>query len=86
MSTGRATPTHAPFDLTGSLALVTGGGSGLGLAMARGLAAAGARVVINGRNEARIAAAVEALRRDGLDAEAAAFDVADSAAVTRGMA
>ena len=86
MSTGRATPTHAPFDLTGSIALVTGGGSGLGLAMARGLAAAGAHVVINGRNEARIAAAVEALRRDGLDAEAAAFDVADSAAVTRGMA
>lgn len=76
----------APFDLAGRIALVTGGGSGLGLAMARGLAAAGARVVLNGRNAARLDAAAASLRSDGLAVETAAFDVADSAAVATGMA
>jgi gluconate 5-dehydrogenase len=73
------------FDLSGRIALVTGGGSGLGLAIARGLAEAGARVVVNGRNAARLDAAVAALRGDGLLAEAAAFDVADPAAVRAGV-
>jgi len=82
MSTGAA----AGFDLSGRLALVTGGGSGLGFAVARGLAQAGARVVVNGRTPARLEAAVEALRGDGLLAEAAAFDVADPDAVRAGMA
>ena len=86
MSSASATTAPSPFSLAGSIALVTGGSSGLGLAMARGLAAAGARVVLNGRSEARLAAAVGALRSEGLLAEAAAFDVADSAAVARGMA
>ena len=76
----------APFDLAGRIALVTGGGSGLGLAMARGLAAAGARVVLNGRNAARLDAAAASLRSNGLAVETAAFDVADSAAVATGMA
>jgi gluconate 5-dehydrogenase len=70
------------FALGGRLALVTGGGSGLGLAMARGLAEAGATVVLNGRTTSRLEAAAAALRADGLRAEVAAFDVTDSQAVT----
>ena len=76
----------APFDLGGKTALVTGGGSGLGLAMARGLAEAGARVVLNGRGIAKLDAAVAAMRSDGLQADTAVFDVTDSAAVNAGIA
>jgi gluconate 5-dehydrogenase len=43
------------FDLSGKVALVTGSSTGLGRAMARGLGEAGATVVINGRNEQRLA-------------------------------
>ena len=73
------------FDLSGRLALVSGGGSGLGLAIARGLAEAGARVVINGRTAAKLDAAVASLRADGLLADAAVFDVADPEAVRTGV-
>ena len=76
----------ASFDLSGRVALVTGGGSGLGLAIARGLAAAGARVVVNGRNRDKLEAAIAGLRGEGLTAEAAAFDVADADAVRAGVA
>jgi gluconate 5-dehydrogenase len=76
----------APFDLGGKTALVTGGGSGLGLAMARGLAEAGARVVLNGRGTAKLDAAAAAMKSDGLQAETAVFDVTDSAAVNAGIA
>ena len=78
--------TASPFDLGGKTALITGGGSGLGLAMARGLAAAGARVVLNGRGSAKLDAAASALTHDGLKAETAVFDVTDSAAVNAGVA
>jgi len=74
-----------PFDLGGRTALVTGSGSGLGLAMARGLAEAGARVVLNGRDLAKLDAAAAALRADGLAIDTAAFDVTDSAAVDAGL-
>ncbi len=73
------------FDLSGKTALVTGAGSGLGFAMARGLAQAGARVVLNGRNVAKLDAAAATLREQGLAIETAAFDVADSAAVDAGI-
>ena len=53
-----------PFDLRGALALVTGGGSGLGLAIAEGLGRAGARVVVNGRNRAKLDAAATKLVGD----------------------
>ncbi len=74
------------FDLSGRLALLTGSSQGIGLSLARGLAAAGARVVLNGRDPARLDAAVEVLRAEGLAAEAAAFDVTDQPAVTAGVA
>jgi len=65
------------FDLSGRSALVTGSTRGLGLALARALAEAGARVVVNGRSPE--AAAEVAASIDG--AVAAAFDVTDEAAV-----
>ena len=80
------TSTASPFSLAGRRALVTGGGSGLGLAIARGLARAGAEVVLNGRRIETLAAAVETLRGEGLLAQSAAFDVADADAVRAGVA
>jgi gluconate 5-dehydrogenase len=65
------------FSLAGRTALVTGSVRGLGLEMARGLAAAGAAVVINGRDPDTLARAATALRGDGLDVGQAAFDVTD---------
>jgi gluconate 5-dehydrogenase len=50
-----------PFQLDQELALITGGGSGLGLAMARCMTAVGARVVLTGRNEARLKQAAASL-------------------------
>jgi gluconate 5-dehydrogenase len=82
---GQAAVLH-PFDLGGRRALVTGGGSGLGLAIARGLAQAGAEVVINGRDRARLAAAAGALERESLAVEIAPFDVTRSDAVTGAVA
>jgi 2-deoxy-D-gluconate 3-dehydrogenase len=50
-----------PFDLTGRVAIVTGGNGGIGLGMATGLAAAGATVVLSGRNKAKGEAAAKSL-------------------------
>jgi gluconate 5-dehydrogenase len=69
------------FDLTGKTALVTGSSAGLGLAMARGLAEAGAVVVLNGRDGTKLAATAKAFEADGYRVLARAFDVADEAAV-----
>lgn len=66
------------FDLTGKIALVTGGGRGIGLAIARGLADCGAKVVICGRNAAVLEQARASL---GPDAVAMTADVAQEAAV-----
>ncbi len=66
------------FDLTGRLALITGSSRGIGRAIAEGYLAAGARVVINGRDKDAVAAAVKAL---GSNVIAAPFDVTDKAAV-----
>ena len=74
------------FDLTGRRALVTGGGSGLGLAIARGLAEAGARVVINGRQRGRLETAAAELAREGYCVEIAPFDVTQAAAVAAAVA
>jgi gluconate 5-dehydrogenase len=69
------------FDLAGRSALVTGSVRGLGREMARGLAAAGAHVILNGRDPAALDTTVRELRDEGLSASAAAFDVTDLAAV-----
>jgi gluconate 5-dehydrogenase len=69
------------FDLSGKTALVTGSSAGLGLAMAQGLAEAGASIVLNGRDEAKLAAATKSLEAAGFSVSARAFDVADEAAV-----
>jgi 2-deoxy-D-gluconate 3-dehydrogenase len=69
------------FDLKGRVAIVTGGNGGIGLGMARGLAKAGARVVVAARNEEKSAAAVRELKALGSDALALAVDVTDEAAV-----
>jgi gluconate 5-dehydrogenase len=76
----------SPFDLSGRVALVTGSGSGLGLALARGLARAGARVVLNGRNRAKLDTAAATLAADGIAAGIAAFDVTDADAVDAAIA
>jgi gluconate 5-dehydrogenase len=68
------------FALNGKVALVTGSSRGLGLAMAEALARHGARVVLNGRDPATLEARAAALKGEGLEAEALAFDVTDPAA------
>jgi gluconate 5-dehydrogenase len=70
-----------PFDLAGRRAVVTGSGQGIGFALARGLAEAGASLVLNGRDAAKLDRAAETLRAEGHAVEAAAFDVTDQAAV-----
>ncbi len=67
----------ANFRLDGRTALVTGSVRGLGLEMAQGLAAAGARVVLNGRDPVTLDALVVRLRDEGYDVLPAAFDVTD---------
>jgi gluconate 5-dehydrogenase len=74
------------FDLAGRIALVTGSTSGLGKAVAVGLARAGATVVINGRNEERLERTVADLRGAGLKAYGVGFDVTASVGIRDGIA
>jgi gluconate 5-dehydrogenase len=67
----------ALFSLTGRRALVTGSSQGIGLALAKGLAEAGAEVVLNGRDEAKLAAAAQGIP----GARTLPFDATDHAAV-----
>lgn len=73
------------FDLTDRLCLVTGSSQGIGLALARGMAAYGARVVLNGRDPDKLATAATELRGEGADVEVAPFDVTDRDAVAAGV-
>jgi 2-deoxy-D-gluconate 3-dehydrogenase len=79
--TGTLTMTTSMFDLSGKVAIVTGGNGGIGLGMARGLAEAGAGIAVVGRNEAKSNAAVADLRSRGVKAISVIADVTDKAAV-----
>jgi gluconate 5-dehydrogenase len=79
-------PAANPFDLTDKIALVTGAYRGLGYAIARGLAQAGARVVLTGRKEEPLAGAAKALIDAGLRASTSIFDVTDGAAARAAVA
>jgi 2-deoxy-D-gluconate 3-dehydrogenase len=68
------------FDLTGRVAIVTGGNGGIGLGMARGLAQAGAALMIVGRDQTKSADAVAELMALGVEARSVAADLADEAA------
>jgi gluconate 5-dehydrogenase len=68
---------HQLFDLTGRRALITGSSQGIGFALAQGLAAAGAQVVLNGRDTGKLAAAAAQIA----GADVLAFDATDHAAV-----
>ena len=72
---------NALFDLGGKTALVTGGNSGLGEAMARALGLAGARLVLVARREAELEAAARRLHDDGISADYVPCDLSDAAAI-----
>ncbi len=74
------------FDLTGKTALVTGSSRGLGRAMAEGLAEAGAAIVLNGVDPARLAEAAAQMRAQGFTVHEACFDVTDEAAIVAAFA
>jgi len=76
-----ATDLRRAFDLTGRVAVVTGGNGGIGLGMARGMAAAGASIVVAGRNRDKSRRAVRELEDLGAKAAAIEVDVADEASV-----
>ncbi len=69
------------FDLTGKVAIVTGGNGGIGLGIARGLARAGASVVVAARNREKTSVSVRELLRLGGSATGISTDVADAASV-----
>ena len=74
------------FSLKGRRAVVTGSSQGIGLAIAEGYARAGAEVVLNGRDAAKLGSAEAALKAKGLHVSTAAFDVTDEDAATAAVA
>ena len=74
------------FDLSGRLALLTGSSAGIGLALARGLAGAGAAVVLNGRRADKLADVATQLRAQGATVHTMPFDVGDAQAVAAAVA
>ena len=78
--------TTSPFSLDDRVALITGATRGLGFAIARGMAAAGATVVLNGRKADELAKAAESLVKEGMRADIAVFDVTQRDAIAAGVA
>jgi gluconate 5-dehydrogenase len=74
-------PLHQLFDLTGRVAIVTGGSRGLGLEMAEGLAEAGAALMLCARREQWLTPAVSALRERGFTVDGTICDIADAGQV-----
>jgi gluconate 5-dehydrogenase len=74
------------FDLSGRTALITGSSRGLGQSIAAGLAAAGASIILNGTDEARLSAAASSMRAAGHSVQELKFDVTDEAAITAAFA
>ena len=77
--------TYKPFDLTGKVALVTGGNGGIGLGMAAAMAASGADVAIWGTNEEKNAKAAEALKSHGTKVAVRRVDVSSEQEVIDGV-
>lgn len=73
-------PDLGMFDLSGRTALITGSSQGIGFALARGLAQAGANIVLNGRNKMNLDEAAKKLESEGATVSQLAFDVTDHAA------
>jgi len=74
------------FDLSGRRALITGSSQGIGLAVAQGLAAHGAEIVLNGRDVSKLEAAADTLLAEGHTVSTAPFDVTTAEAVKTGVA
>lgn len=70
-------PDLSIFDLSGKTALITGSSQGIGFALASGLARAGASIILNGRDEAKLQKAADTLKANGASASQLAFDVTD---------
>ena len=81
METPPLNPVLKSFDLSGRTALITGSSAGIGYALARGLAGAGARVVLNARSTDKLEQAAARLREEGATVFTAAFDVTSGEAV-----
>lgn len=73
------------FDLSGRRALVTGSSKGIGAALAEGLAAAGAEVILNGRDREQLARTRDRLADTGAEVHTSAFDVTDEGEVERAI-
>lgn len=76
---------HDLFDLTGKVALVTGGSHGIGLAIGKVLLEAGARLCINGRDAARLKEISGQLKEEGIDVYTIAFDVTNEEQVDKAI-